>query len=115
MHASEFEHRGLIEQALAGRPEYVSRDVEPTGFDGELNHVAHLGPRHPGRIAGQRAGGEARQCLRTGDVELLRCQQRLIERALCIGGRRHKETRRKVLQDSQPDVELREDGVGTLP
>lgn len=45
--ACDFENRGLIEYALAGRGEYVLGDVDPARFLRNLNHVAKFAPHHP--------------------------------------------------------------------
>src|SRR5262249_6871295 len=115
MYACELEHSRLIKYALARRPEYILRDGESASFDRELIHMAQLGTHDPRRIAGQQTNRQARQHFWTDNVELLRREQGLIERALRVACRGNEKIRRQALRDCQRCVELCENGVGSLP
>ena len=77
--------------------------------------MAELGTHDPRRIAGQQADRQAGQHFWTDNVELLRREQGLMKRALCVARRGNEEIRREALRDCQCCVELGENGVGSLP
>src|SRR5467141_2062206 len=99
MYACELERRRLIIYALARRPEYILSDGESASFDRELIHMAKFGTHDPRRVAGQQADREAGYHFWTDNVELLRCEQRLVERVLCVARRGNEEIRREALRD----------------